>query len=233
MGEIEGGSKKEETKNQLIKRTSQLILYTSKHQHFRITSASAVVKYIGKLIRSNITVIDSYIEYLSTVMSFKGITIKNHLSSFLYFITWYAGRYIGSSGPLYVHYIRMNNLIKELCKNYARQYSRSEKQCDRSMSAMIAKLKWPANGRADITDALNLRSKFAISFKAKNSIMTKVWYIEYLQFLIVHLYTYAPQGRIEAINSLTIGEGRHLLNHGNMLLAICITCLIIRQYSIR
>lgn len=209
-----GGRKKPPDIATIAKRVSMFLIYAAAQYDMQIRAPGDIFDLVIVLLNENNLLIEDHATYLKEIRSFSDITVKAYLVTYGVFFKWFTLRHHRNEEVTTNGFFRTKELISSLCKCYGREHAKMLQRSDRSVERMISNMQWPVNGMADIKNALNKRLQFARSFADEKCILSKELYNEFIQFLIAHMYSYAPQSRVQGINKLTLQEARTLLQNG-------------------
>lgn len=201
LSSVVGGRKSDEDIKLFAKRVSMLVEHSSTSNRCSFSTESDVFDWVRKLATSHYECIEQFAEYLTTIRRFSSNTVRIYILSYGVFMEWFMLRYCNTEHEFSAdEYCRIKHVISHLSKCYNVQHKKSLIAADTTIEKLVADLKWPVNGLADLKAALQERIPFAKAVVNATAIINKEIWTDYLQFLIVHWY-----------NKLTVGEGLALL----------------------
>lgn len=205
----------------LASRTSDLILFAAALLPLagtRLCNAFDALAFFALILSMHSAMFLQYTDHLQSDAQLKQDTIRIHLLGYQQLFRWI---YIVQNELICKvdesTYARVNTMFTNIYLNIGRGKRRDARtDTTTDIDYLIANHKWPVGGVSDIRVALEKEAQW-IQATSMSTYVIKEAYLRYVSFLIVHIITYSPQGRIGGIQATTKADGDRLLRNGKKL----------------
>jgi hypothetical protein len=157
------------------------------------------------LITTHYKLLPRYLVHLSTVLMFKAATVSNYIEDIIFFANWFV---VFRVTVLEEYPLSCSNLhsisvvVKAMRKVYYKKRKADFNREANSIEDLIAALKWPANGIADLYDACVQQLPWLERVIKEESTGSKATYDNFMELLCASAYSSSVQGRVHAIDGL-------------------------------
>ena len=193
-----GGKQKAGVIKYILRRTSQLLIWTFFYKQSSDLVAGSVIQWYAELIEQNYTLLERFVtSYLDETRGLTAATCYNYLcdiaKSFKWFI-WYR-RDRCNENPVDGNSAGgFNDLINQLRKNL--KPARQKQRVAHTLRNMVAKHRFPPGGINELRTYIEDGIQWAISIDPLTVINRRIDYNRFLSIIISALYLFSAQGRI-------------------------------------
>jgi hypothetical protein len=136
---------------------------------------------------------------------FKAATVSNYIEDILFFVNWFVVFRVSEleAYPLSCSTLHsISVVVKAMRKVYYKKRKADFNREANSIEDLIAALKWPANGIADLYDACVKQLPWLERVINEESTGSKLTYDNFMELLCASAYSSSVQGRVHAIDGL-------------------------------
>ena len=210
-----GGSQSELMTQGIAQQAAKFLAFAAaevNNSKYQVTSGAQFRCALKDLVENDHAAITRYFKYLADMRCYKLATLKAYTSRFALLFRWlllHSGEQVDQHG-----YNKMSDVMSNMSRNFGKSLRRENNTADNNIENLVANRKWIPGGVDQIKNKLNDLKAWASTVGAAPGPIELSQYNDFVAYLLVHLLTYAPQGRIGGIQSCTKANGLELLDSG-------------------
>jgi len=191
----------------ILKRAVGFLGWFAKQNMSRKTATFELIK---DFLKNYYECLPDYYVYLSEILRLKPSTVVNYNEDLLFFFTWFVMFREGRRESCYIKIptlFAFNLLVKSMRKVYTKLRKVERSNAANSIEELIKARKWPKHGLAQLYKAVaDEKRDWLRVLISSGCTICKSTYNMFMQLLGSSAYVSSPQGRIGAIENLTLND---------------------------
>ena len=197
--------KSESATSTMLSRVANFLSWLDKH--VESSPNTDVYFLVNALLTTHFKLLPKYLVHLTSVFVFKAATVSNYIDDIMSFANWFVVFRVTqlTQYPTNFNDVHALSLVaKAMRKVYYKKRKAEFHRSANTIEDLIEMQKWPVNGIADLYQACVDELPWLDRVLAEGTVKNKKTYNRFMQLLCSSAYSSSAQGRVHAIDGLTI-----------------------------